>query len=143
MQLLRLPAWVYLVVAAVPALLIGFFAAALGPNAEGLAFLFIVAWAFAFALLHWHRIDESSREAHKFAFFWGAGFGLVLAVFAVPLAGSTPAAGDLLDRIVAASYPRLPEGRAGFTIGVIFTAVAQMVGWMVVWAAWWMTKKRA
>ena len=103
----------------------------------------IVAAVFNIGLLagsvvsipYWRRIDEAAREAHKAAWLWGGGIVSVLAVGAAAM-------------LYALQPPlRLPaflgEPSSATWVAVTLSAFiyAQMTGYGVVWALWWLRKR--
>lgn len=98
-------------------------------------------------IIYWLRIDEPSREAHKFAFFWGAGFALT----AIALIG-----GELMflpgfRRIVQGwieSWIAFTRGilgdepaAVGFYVGFLASAIVLFLGYLVVWIGWWAAQR--
>jgi len=84
-------------------------------------------------LLHWRRLDEAAREAHKAAWYWGGSAGLALAGLVTGL---------FLARPDMPMPWRLAEGDAGLVAtGLLLCALAQMVGYLVAWAWWWLARR--
>lgn len=90
----------------------------------------------------WRRMDETAKEAHKFAWFWGGSIGLTIAVVAAEL--------FLIANVDLSSLASLPAGSklgaarapaAFFLLGVIFATLCQFAGTLVTWAGWWLSKR--
>lgn len=104
---------------------------------------FAMAWAGAFSILHWVRMDEAAKESQKFALFWGsvAGTGVVfISLLAFP--SFVEFAGDRIEAILA-DHPQSPmrPSTYGFVIGVIYLGLAQIIGFLVCWVGWWIAKR--
>ena len=87
----------------------------------------------------WMRsIDEAAREAHKAAWFWGGCSGMSVGGVLVILS-SLPMAETL-------SFPSWFEGRtdpaAYAATGAFGMMLLMMIGYIVVWAWWWITRMR-
>jgi len=65
------------------------------------------AWLILCSLYAWKRTDEAAQEAHKFAWFWGGGFGALLGL-------------ALLVIVMGAAAPHRPEGTAAGRIRIDF-----------------------
>lgn len=88
------------------------------------------AAVLAICIRWWRNADEAVREAHKWAWYWGgsAGIGLVMILFGL-------SSWDLIQL----SVPPYGEGPDGLILtGVILTLGAQLVGYLVAWATWWL-----
>ncbi|WP_296819510.1 hypothetical protein [Brevundimonas sp.] len=92
-----------------------------------------VLWA---CLAYWRRLDEAAREAHKFAWYWGGSAGLGVAGLAIGYLAGLGETADLgwlgLDGS-ASSY---------LIVGALLVVAAQVVGYVLVWAGWWLWKGR-
>ncbi|MDZ4761197.1 MAG: hypothetical protein SGJ21_09015 [Alphaproteobacteria bacterium] len=92
----------------------------------------------------WKRLDETAREAHKSAWFWGASFGLLALL--IVLAGFllTPGGPGLLDRVLAAlrsaDAPWSPTASA-FAVGAMSVAVIQTLAYGLLWSLWWLRRR--
>jgi hypothetical protein len=105
--------------------------------------LLLVASAFNVGMLiggiacipYWRRLDEAAREAHKAAWLWGSMGVLYVALGAVAF--------------IFALQPdlALPEKFGGaspatwLAVGVTALAYAQMTGYLIAWAIWWLRKR--
>ncbi|PZR31666.1 hypothetical protein [Caulobacter segnis] len=87
--------------------------------------------AFVGAVVYWRNIDEAAREAHKFAWFWGGSNSILLALPLPFLIGD--------QRLIALFGQRSPT--EWLAIGVVGLIVVQMVGYGLVWAAWWLRQR--
>ena len=148
MAIRRLPAWVYAAIASVPILILvlGDFAFSFSSPLDDVSRLGLIitalVWTTIFTFIGWSRLDESGREAHKFAWFYGGGFGLVAALLAVMAAHFIPTGGEVLDGLISALASKWPPGQGGFALGVLAAAIAQVVGYAIVWSGWWLAKRR-
>lgn len=95
------------------------------------AILAIVAAAFVVNVIYWRNIDEAAREAHKFAWLWGGVSGLLVALPLAALINS--------ERLVAVMGERSPAEWVMF--GVTAALVAQVIGYGLVWAGWWLRQR--
>ena len=83
----------------------------------------------------WRALDEVAREAHKTAWMWGGSFGMVAAFVAFIAARE--------------HWPHLLETGFGggrspadlVELGLMGVVTAQMVGYLLVWAGWWLAKR--
>lgn len=80
----------------------------------------------------WTQLDEVAREAQKFGWYWGGSAGIVVAGTVMILVdkGAMTAPAFLLQ---AASTP--------FVAGAMMVLGAQMIGFVVVWAGWWLAHR--
>ena len=91
----------------------------------------LVLAIFASFIVYWRNIDEAAREAHKFAWFWGSVAGMLVVL---PFAVVTSA-----EHLVAMFGPHSPaEWALG---GVMALLIAQMAGYGLVWAGWWLRQR--
>lgn len=84
--------------------------------------------------LHWRRLDEAAREAHKAAWYWGGSGGLAVAGFGAGYLTANPDA-DLFR------YALFPGDAGLFVSGALYTVLVQIVGYVVVWAWWWWSRR--
>lgn len=106
--------------------------------------LLALAWVSVFATLAWMRLDETAREAHKFAWFYGAGLALILALLALVALIMTPDAWSALEpRLIgfAPAVVNMPPALSGFVGGLMLCAIVQCVGYGVVWSVWWLRRR--
>lgn len=148
MSLARLPASAYAIIAAVPLLFVVgadfafFYSRDFDPFSRLGVIVPALAWVFVFTIIGWKRLDEPGREAHKFAWFYGGGMALAAGMIAVMLIPALPTAGRLVDDAIASWAAKWPAGRGGFVLGVLFAAIVQSVGYVVVWTGWWLVRRR-
>lgn len=141
MSLKRLPSWAYTLIAALPAL--AFMLAPTIPDLGlrsalgGLALI----WLIAFATFAWLRLDEPSREAHKFAWFWGGAPALVVMQLLGVAAVATPFVGEPVAAFVASQSKNGATPESGFFVGVFSAAIVQILGYGLVWTGWWLSKR--
>jgi hypothetical protein len=89
-----------------------------------------VALVMAICVIWWRNADEAVREAHKWAWYWGgsAGIGLVMTLFALSSWG-----------VIELNVPPYDDGPNGLLLsGIAVTLGAQLAGYLVAWAAWWL-----
>lgn len=109
-------------------------------------------WAIMGGSLAWARLDEVGREAHKFAWLYGS-FALVFAMlagvsaeFAADPLGLGRIVSDMshtfAERAQTTRHVTLPESVVGFNFGLLFAALAQVVGYVIVWCGWWIMRRR-
>jgi hypothetical protein len=98
-------------------------------------YVVVIAWAVTFVWLYWRRLDEAAKEAQKFAWFYGA----VAAMFVTaPMILFVRLDGGAFLAVLAPSHP---TPGAYFALGWISLALAQAIGFLVVWAGWWRAKR--
>jgi hypothetical protein len=141
MSLLRLPSWAYTLIAALPAL-----AFVLVPKIEddilrAVAGGATMVWLVAFATYAWIRLDEPSREAHKFAWFWGGAPALAVMQLIAIAAVATPIVGEPVAAFIASQSKNGATPESGFFVGVFAAAVVQVLGYGLVWTCWWLSKR--
>jgi len=101
----------------------------LGPVLEPWAVLTILAITTAYSVLCWGRLDGAAREAHKWAWLWGANTGAVGALGLLLL-------GDRAINVV---------GKLGFdntlADGMALVLAFEIVTYAVAWAFWWLRRR--
>lgn len=95
------------------------------------ASVFIVAVLFWVSIIYWRNLDEAAREAHKFAWFWGATGGMLVML---PIAALVSA-----ERLVAVLGQRGPA--EWVALGFASLLLAQLAGYGLVWAGWWLRQR--
>lgn len=93
--------------------------------------LAVLAAMFAASVVYWRSIDEAAREAHKFAWFWGASGGLLIMLPISALISS--------ERLIAVVGERTPGEWVVF--GMMSMLAAQIIGYGLVWAGWWLRQR--
>ena len=84
----------------------------------------------------WMRsIDEAAREAHKAAWFWGGSAGMGVGGIAIILS-SLPQAETLRFAVDGRTDPA-----ALMAAGAMLMMLLMLVGYTVVWAWWWLTRR--
>jgi hypothetical protein len=141
MSLTRLPSWAYTLIALLPTL--AFVAA---PTIEDINLRIglgaaVLLWLVAFTMFAWVRLDEPSREAHKFAWFWGGAPAMVVIMLIAVGAVASPIIGEPLAAFVAHQARSATTPEAGFFVGVFSAAVVQVIGYGLVWTGWWLSKR--
>ena len=86
----------------------------------------------AATLMYWRRLDEAAQEAHKWAWYWGGGLGVIPAV----LLSLTDQAGvDLAGRLGFVG----PSALINF--GVLSVLVCMLAGYGLAWGFWWLRRR--
>jgi hypothetical protein len=103
------------------------------------------AWLAAFSLLAWKSQDEFERAAQKFSWMFGGLFGLLGSLALLPLITQPGLLTPLLDWIKATltapdGTPPDPAAPA-FILGAVYIALGQLVGFVVCWVGWHVTKQ--
>ena len=86
------------------------------------------------SIVYWRRLDEAAREAHKWAWFWGGGAGLFVALALLPLLLADGAAAVVLDEFAGAS-------NGPVVTGVLIVFCFQCVGYAIAWICWWLNNR--
>lgn len=107
----------------------------LAPDTLGLLTAGIVALAGFASLPVWRLYDEVARDAHKTAWTHGATFGLA------PVAGLFVWAYEAGDRFPAQTLHLGPGAGGLVAFGIAATFICQVVGYGLVWAGWWLSKR--
>ena len=92
---------------------------------------------FPFAGRAWQMIDETAREAHKSAWFWGGSFGAFIGLLAFVF-------WVRLDPVHSAKlWLGVPPHQAFALVlmGVVGIVLAQVVGYAIAWAMWWLRRR--
>ncbi|MDI1364904.1 MAG: hypothetical protein PSX79_08575 [bacterium] len=84
-------------------------------------------------VIYWRNVDEAAREAHKFAWFWGGSGGLLLALPILALL-DTPK----LEALFGAGG----DPARWVWLGVFGLLLLQLAGYGLVWAGWWLIRRR-
>lgn len=96
--------------------------------------LALVAVGFVAVYLHWKRLDEAAREAHKAAWYWGGSVGLGVGGALVGFLLAQP------ERELS-GFALAPGDGGMFATGAVTVVGAQFVGYVVVWAWWWWSRR--
>ncbi len=98
-------------------------------------------WLAIFSLGAWRRQDEFERAAQKFAWVFGGLFGLLASLALLPFIlqpGILDPLLALIDRTLGGmSNPATPA----IVLGAIWIALGQLVGFVVCWVGWHVTKR--
>lgn len=98
------------------------------------------------AAMHWKRLDEPAKAAHRWAWYWGGSVGLVIAFLGAIVLAYTPQMSNMLEAWLA-TFPaprRLPAPTLvglAFAGGAAFTALVQTAAFVFTWAGWWAAKR--
>lgn len=86
----------------------------------------------------WMRaIDEAAREAHKAAWFWGGCSGMAVGGVGIVLA-SLPQA----EALQFAAWDGRTDPAAYMAFGAFAMMMLMTLGYIVVWAWWWLARTR-
>lgn len=141
MSLRRLPGWAFTLLAAIPVLPLALVARQLDANGMLTVTVVVLAWALGWLIYGWTRLDEASREAYKFAWFWGGATGLVLLQF-VGFAGLlVPSFGKMIAAYVESEAKPEALVETSFIMGVFAACFIQVIGFTLVWAVWWLSRR--
>lgn len=141
MSLMRLPSWAYTLVALLPVLALMIAPAPEDPGMRLALNAGCLLWIFVFAVYAWIRLDETGKEAHKFAWFWGGAFALLAALLIAIGVLTTPFFAEPVNAIIASYMRDRGEGQTGFALGVLTAALIQIVGYGLVWTGWWLSAR--
>jgi hypothetical protein len=95
----------------------------------------LVAVTFWATFAWWQRLDETARDAHKTAWFWGGSAGLgVAAIVGITL--TTSGAREAWRAFEAGAEPSVY-----ILAGIMLCIVPQMIGYALFWAGWWLSKR--
>jgi len=96
----------------------------------------VVVATFWYAWLWWRSVDEAVREAHKTGWYWGGSAGLAAA-------GAILAGLFFVDPAVSLDRYAMMPGDAGLILtGLFLTIGLQLLGYVAVWAGWWLLRGR-
>jgi hypothetical protein len=100
-----------------------------------------IVWGLACASQAWRRVDEAAREAQKSSWFWGGAFGLLLALIITMMMPLMRDTWHGVFLFIDAHRGGWPLHALTFDCGVLFAAIAQIIGALIGWAAWWAAKR--
>lgn len=86
-------------------------------------------------ILWWKQADEAVREAHKTAWFWGGGIGVLLA-FAFGLLNAI-FKGAIARKIAILIFGSVGYGDYGVEFGLYIALCFASIGYLINWALWW------
>jgi len=141
MSLTRLPSWAYTLIAVLPIVVMTFAPAPADPVMRLAINVACILWLLAFAIYAWIRLDETGKEAHKFAWFWGGAFALLAALLVALGVLTTPFFADPVSAFITSYMMGRGEGQTGFAVGVLAAAIIQVVGYGLVWTGWWLSAR--
>ncbi len=102
------------------------------------------AWLAAFSLGAWRRQDEFERAAQKFSWVFGGLFGLLGSLALLPLILQPdvldPLLGLIENALGGSERPPHPAAPA-IVLGAIWIVLGQLVGFLVCWVGWHVTKQ--
>lgn len=108
---------------------------AMNPLGVGLVAALTFALVIGGSVLWWRRLDEAAREAHKFAWYWGASIGMAAAAVGFVVLTSQDAV------LITTGWNGRTTPQAFVELGVIGVLVPQVIGYVVAWAGWWISKR--
>lgn len=138
------PPWIFLFAAVIPIVAVLGLAPLLPrPVALTIAGAWVI-WAGAMTFLHWSRLDEAARAAHRWAWYWGGTIGLTAALIIGMVSLKAPVVTSIISQmgsfLVSDSTP--PEQSYLF-LGVMLCGVGQALGFAGAWLYWWAAKRGA
>jgi hypothetical protein len=84
----------------------------------------------------WVSVDEAVREAHKTGWFWGGSIGMGVAL-------ALAAGLQFADHAVPLAQFAILPGDSGLLLtGMAIVVILQLVGYVLVWAGWWLVRGR-
>lgn len=92
-----------------------------------------VLLGFPLSIWYWLRLDETAREAHKFAWFWGSSLAILVAILGFVILA-------VKASVLNGPMPFYPEGHdpySAFLDGVVLVLGLQLLGYGLVWVIWW------
>lgn len=96
-----------------------------------------IGFAVVATLAYWRAIGEVAREGQKTAWFWGGIIGAAVAMTLATIPAVVPLIGAVIDWIdTSASVIN-----ASFVAGMIWMFAAQMIGFTIYWAFWWIARR--
>lgn len=105
---------------------------------QKLYMLFLLAlslFSLPASILWWRKADEAVREAHKWAWFWGGSFAMVLGLGLLALDG-------LMDGIIGAGITEaFVYVGSGFQAGFLMALVLLTIGYGFAWLLWWAKRR--
>jgi hypothetical protein len=98
----------------------------------------VMAGALGVGALWMRSIDEAAREAHKAAWYWGgsggmAAGGVLMILSSLPQAATVAIPSFLSDRTDPAAYA---------ATGAFAMMSLMLIGYIIVWAWWWLARSR-
>ena len=94
-----------------------------------------------FGCLHWRGLDETAREAHKSAWFWGGSAGLAFFSLGLVALMLFPTAGDALTNYANANRGHIHPTTFAILMGFLACCLAQLVGYTFAWGHWWLKRR--
>ena len=98
----------------------------------------VMVGAIVVGALWMRSIDEAAREAHKAAWYWGgsagmAAGGVLMILTSLPQTSAIPIPSFFPDRLDPAAYA---------ASGAFAMMSLMMIGYLIVWAWWWIVRSR-
>lgn len=138
----RFPPWAFLIAAVVPILLVLALADPLPKPVIMTLSVLAVLWGGAMASLHWKRLDEAARAAHRWAWYWGGSIGLMAAMLSAVLMLVSPAfASSAVSLMSFMASPRFSPEQIHVAAGILICGIAQGIGFLGAWIYWWAAKR--
>lgn len=138
----RLPPWALLLFGVVPIAIVLTLSDALPKPVMLPLAMACLLWAGAMATLHWKRLDEAAKAAHRWAWYWGSSLGLALALLFAAIAFTAPSALSFAQGWVDANVEQgRPPAAIWLFLGVMATGVAQGLGFIGAYIYWWLAKR--
>jgi hypothetical protein len=142
MPLSRLPPWALLPIGLGPLVALSVFGSIIPRQAMMVAAGVAVLWAALAMTLHWKRLDEAAKAAHRWAWYWGSSLGLMLAMVFAASAYMWPSLLDFASPwALAMTRPGRSAEAVWLMLGVIGMGVAQAAGFIGAFVYWWTLKR--
>ncbi|HVI31374.1 hypothetical protein [Phenylobacterium sp.] len=94
-----------------------------------------VITALVASVMWWRMLDEVARDAHKTAWYWGASFGMLVGLVGLMLLERSDG-GLITTGLHGGTTPE-----SFVALGAILVISAQLVGYLLVWVGWWISKR--
>ncbi|KQY85878.1 hypothetical protein [Brevundimonas sp. Root1423] len=133
-----------LVLMFVAGIAVGFFSAHNNVSADG-AFatvmiiftVMLMVGAMVMSVAWMRAIDEAAREAHKAAWFWGGCSGMAVGSAGIVLAGLPQA-----RALQFVAWDGRTDPVAYMATGALAMMLLMTLGYIIVWAWWWLARTR-
>jgi hypothetical protein len=133
--------WILLAVSLLFGLVIGLWRSRIGDEATqpvamtifiAVGVLVLCPAIIVLSIMHWRRLDEAAREAHKWAWYWGGSMGLI--------PGAAIALGEEFS-VGLARRLGFVEPHELLNFGGLAILVCMLIGYLIAWAVWWLWRR--
>lgn len=98
------------------------------------------AWLAAFSLQAWRRQDEFEKSGQKYSWLFGGLFGLLGSLALLPAVTQPEVIAAPLHWLSGVMAAQDEVGPA-FILGAVYIAIGQLVGFIVCWVGWHVSKR--